>query len=241
MKRFVLLAVIASAAAVGGADDLQKNVVPAERQVKRAFRTFGKENGSPRVLYVGNSITRHGPKPDIGWTNDCGMAASSIEKDYVHVNAAMVAKVKPNAEFACLNVADSLERKFSDPGWKPETYFKDVKAFKADIVVFFFGANVAKSYDDDPSASPRSFKDAVLALRDYLDAGKTTFLIAEGFYIRPVLDAEKKAAAAARGDVFVTIDDFRRGADVHGRFNHPNDEGMQRIARRFFEAMATML
>jgi len=238
-KTFVI--VCALAAACTWADDLQKNVVPAERQVKKAFRTFGKENGSPRVLYVGNSITRHGPKPDIGWTNDCGMAASSIEKDYVHVNAAMVAKVKPHAEFACLNVAGSLERTFTDPDWNPETYFKDVKAFKPDIVVFFFGANVAKSYDDDPSASPRSFKDAVLTLRDYLDAGKTTFLISEGFYIRPVLDAEKKAAAAARGDVLVTIDDFRRGADVHGRFNHPNDEGMQRIARRFFEAMATML
>jgi hypothetical protein len=138
MKKTIVI-ICALAAAYTWADDLQKNVVPAERQVKRAFRTFGKENGSPRVLYVGNSITRHGPKPDIGWTNDCGMAASSIEKDYVHVNAAMVAKVKPNAEFACLNVADSLERKFSDPGWKPETYFKDVKAFKPDIVVFFFG------------------------------------------------------------------------------------------------------
>lgn len=233
--------VCAIAAACAFADDLQKNVVPAEHQVKKAFRAFGKENGSPRVLYVGNSITRHGPRPSIGWTNDCGMAASSVDKDYVHVNAAMVAKVKSNAEFAYLNVADSLERKFTDPGWKPETYFKDVKTFKPDIVVFFFGANVAKTYDANPPASPRSFKDAVLALRDYLDTGTTKFLISEGFYIRPVLDAEKKAAAAARGDVFVAIDDFRRGSDVHGRFNHPNDKGMQRIAQRFFEAMAAML
>ena len=130
-KTFAIVCALAAAYML--ADDLQKNVVPAEHQVKKAFRAFGKENGSPRVLYVGNSITRHGPKPSIGWTNDCGMAASSVDKDYVHVNAAMVAKVKPNAEFAYLNVADSLERKFTDPDWKPGTYFKDVKVFKPEF------------------------------------------------------------------------------------------------------------
>jgi len=128
VKRFVWVAVMVVTGVVYGADDLQKNVVPAENQVKKPFRAFGKENGSPRILYVGNSITRHGPKPEIGWTNDCGMAASSIDTDYGHVHAAMVARVKPDAAFAYLNVAGSFERKFTDPDWKPEACFREVRA-----------------------------------------------------------------------------------------------------------------
>ena len=37
------------------------------------------------ALFVGNSLTKCRPKPDIGWTNDCGMAASASENDYVHL------------------------------------------------------------------------------------------------------------------------------------------------------------
>ena len=78
----------------------------------------------------------------------------------------------------------------------------------------------------------------MLALRDYLNAsGKTKFYISEGFYIRPVLDAEKKAAAAKRGDTYVRMADIRSRADSHGRFNHPGDLGMRLIAERFHEAM----
>ena len=235
---FVCLAV--SAACAAGAPDFQKNIVPAQNQVRKAFCTFGAPTsaGGTRVLYVGNSITRHGPKPSMGWTNDCGMAASSIDKDYVHVNAVLVAEHDPKASFAYMNVAGTFERSFMEADWSPEKTFAEARAFNADRVVFFFGANVPKTYDADPSSAARSFGDAVLALRDYLNAsGKTKFYLSEGFYVRPVLDAEKKAAAAKRGDTYVRMDDIRTRTDTHGRFNHPGDLGMRLIAERFHEAM----
>ena len=38
-----------------------------------------------KVLFVGNSITLHGPKADIDWHGNWGMAATSADKDYVHL------------------------------------------------------------------------------------------------------------------------------------------------------------
>lgn len=44
------------------------------------------------VLIIGNSLTLHRPKPDIGWNGDWGMAASSSENDYVHKLASILEK-----------------------------------------------------------------------------------------------------------------------------------------------------
>ena len=49
-------------------------------------------DGDIKVLFIGNSITLHGVAPQIGWTNRWGMAASSQEKDYVHLVAAGIAR-----------------------------------------------------------------------------------------------------------------------------------------------------
>ena len=50
-------------------------------------------SGVRKILFVGNSITRHGPNPAIGWTNNWGMAASAEAKDYVHVVQSAVAEL----------------------------------------------------------------------------------------------------------------------------------------------------
>lgn len=60
---------------------MQENVIPAENQTKQAFYAPTEARRGLRVLFVGNSITRHGPKPEAGWHNDWGMAATAREKD----------------------------------------------------------------------------------------------------------------------------------------------------------------
>ena len=234
MKVTRLVATVACAAAFAGfaaQPDFDYNPVPAIGQ--NAQDVKGERNaGHPRVLILGNSVTRHGPKPSIGWTNDFGMAASSIEKDFVHVLAAAVKREFPAASFALANVAGTVERKFRQ-GLALEKDFGWMRDWKPDAVVMFFGANCPQDYDKQADGS---FGKAVEALRDFLDnGGKTRFLISEGFYIRPVLDAEKKAVAARHGDVFVPMDDIRSRKDVRGRFNHPSDNGMRLIAERFWD------
>ena len=55
---------------------IEKNNVSALRQIQNKNRVEIVDNaGKTRVLFVGNSITRHEPKPEIGWINDWGMAA----------------------------------------------------------------------------------------------------------------------------------------------------------------------
>ena len=85
----VLLATLAacgaSAAPDGTADDAAK-MNSGMMNPGRAIRTVEPIGGGGiRVLVYGNSIALHGPKPDIGWTNDWGMAASARGKDFAHL------------------------------------------------------------------------------------------------------------------------------------------------------------
>ena len=67
--------------------EIEKNTVKAENQLREnEFITFEKlENEGLRVMFLGNSITNHGIKEEIGWLAHHGMAASAKEKDYVHI------------------------------------------------------------------------------------------------------------------------------------------------------------
>lgn len=240
MKRPLLVltaATVALTSFAAGNPDHDANPVPAIGQNAADVRGAG-DAGHPRILFIGNSITRHGPRPSIGWTNDFGMAASSIDRDYVHQTAKMVRESFPTASFALSNVAGSLERKFQK-GMEIEKDFGWMRGWKPDAVIFFFGANVPKDYDKNPDGG---FGKAVEALRNYLDnGGKTKFLISEGFYVRPVLDAEKKAVAERHGDTFVKMGDISARNDVRGRFNHPSDNGMRLIAERFWSELKPVL
>lgn len=40
------------------------------------------------LVFVGNSITKNGPAPEIGWNGDWGMAASAQTKDHAHLTSA---------------------------------------------------------------------------------------------------------------------------------------------------------
>lgn len=227
---------IAPAAAVFSGSWVE-NPVPAIGQNAADVRGSS-HAGHPRILFLGNSITRHGPRPSIGWTNDCGMAASSAEKDYVHVLAGKIRKEFPVASFALANVAATFERKFQ-AGLDLEGDFGWMRDWQPDAVIMFFGANCPTNYD---SQADGSFGRAVDELRGFLsNGGKTRFLISEGFYARPVLDAEKRAVAERHGDVVVPMNDIRSRTDVRGRFNHPSDEGMRLIAERFWDRLEPVI
>ena len=111
-----------------------------------------------RILFLGNSLTLHGPKAEIGWAGNWGMAASGQEKDHVHLlTAAIVARtggqlvLEPKPIDASksvenvLNIANILEREYAT--YEAARIRKQLD-WKANIVVLQCGENVpAKDFD----------------------------------------------------------------------------------------------
>ncbi len=216
----------------------QENIVSSVNQNEVDEFLFPNKDSKLRILFVGNSITKHAIMPSIGWTRDCGMAASDIDHDYVHVMVKMIKeKYDPNVSYAMLQVAN-YERQFMQI--TPDELYpeKMAQSFGADIILFFFGANVPKTYDPMPDEEkPKRFAQAYEDLRTHLKTENNTIFHSMGFYIRPVLEKEKLEVIEKYGDTYIDISDIRERDDTHGMFNHPGDLGMQVLAERFFSVL----
>ena len=211
--------------------DLQENIVPAKGQTFVPFIPPKEETGGLRVLFLGNSFTYHRPRPEIGWNRSCGMAASCLDNDYVHRLMARIRTVHPDAVNAIHSTSFLIERNLED--YHPQRFCESL-AWKPDVVICFFGENVPKDRPEDVPA----YGEAIQSLRSYLGAdGHATFFWVGCFYQRPELDEQKKKAAEAFGDPYISLADLSNREDVHGDFNHPNDFGMDLIAQRIWEAI----
>lgn len=212
--------------------DYQENIIPPFNQNEGDNFLYENPDSKVRIIFAGNSIAKHAPRPESGWLNDCGMAASSIDKDYVHLIAKKIKEYDPNVSFGIAQVAAHERRFFTE---EPSLNYKPSHDFNANIVIMFYGANVSKDYDTMENP-PKTFAQGYEDMRNYLSHdGKAAVFHSMGFYIRPNLDEEKKQVADKYGDPFIDISDIRSRDDSHGRFNHPSDEGMAAIADRFWE------
>lgn len=210
----------------------QENIIPALNQNK--VSVFDKQgNNGLKILFVGNSITRHYPKPEVGWFNDCGMAASSIEKDYVHLLMDKVYTLDRDASFQIAQVA-GYEWRFLQQLPNELLEWQRAADYEADIIIMFFGANVQKEYDTDPNPAI-TFEKAYENMRNFFAKNPNAIVLhSQGFYIRPKLDEEKKAVAEKYGDEFISLEHIIHRDETHGMFNHPSDLGMQEIADTFW-------
>lgn len=212
--------------------DLQENIVPAFNQNDGNIFLYENQNSKIKILFVGNSITKHSPKADIGWHNDCGMAASSVDKDYVHLLIKKIMQYDPNVSFGIAQVAE-FERTFFEKSASDD--YADAAKWQPDIIIMYFGANVSRDYDTMENPK-KTFAIAFEDMRNLLsNNGKAKVLISMGFYKRPRLEEEKRAVAEKYGDIFVDMTDIMNAEETHGMFNHPSDYGMQKIADRFWE------
>lgn len=214
-------------------EQIEKNTVSAVGQIKNnPHITFeGNPAGHPRILFIGNSITRHGVLESIGWYNDFGMAASSKDKDYVHLVKAKALEKYPETS-VCICQASEWERGYYTEGWTYDR-FAAAREYSADYIVFRLIENIPRE-DFDHGLFAKSVRDFLAYVNP---DGKAKIIITTGFWRHPgdtdlIRIAEEDGYALADLGVLGDNDEMKAlGLFEHeGVANHPGDKGMAAIA-----------
>ncbi len=196
-----------------------------------------------KVLFLGNSITKHGPKADIDWSGNWGMAATAEANDYVHlVTKALTEKAGAAPEVMVKNIAD-FERAYS--GYDIATKMKDVIEFKADLIILAIGENVpGLKTAEDKTKLQASITSLLSALKG---ERKPTILVRSCFWANAAKDEALQQASTAVGGVYVDISSLSKDEANYGRSerpykhagvaNHPGDKGMAAIAAALVKAV----
>ena len=211
--------------------DLSFLPAPTLKENKPAAREY-------RILFKGNSITRHGTNPQIkatlGWDRRCGMAASSEARDYAHL------------------LAERIQRTMSDRPVRIEFSTPDVaegeteKNFHPDLVILQTGEHSLPG-DKSVEEFERLYRAVVASLKKF-PAG--TQLIAVEIWAptngKPyegkslILRNLQRKICAENGIPTVSVERYAsdpscRGAgEHHGVRWHPNDKGMAGYANAIF-------
>ena len=196
-----------------------------------------------KILFLGNSITLHGPAPSIGWTGNWGMAASSEAADYVHLVTAKIAKATGTTpKIMVRNIAD-FERGYET--FDVATKFKPELEFKADLVIVAIGENVADlSSDEARTKYAASFSRLLSTLQS---EGRPTIFVRSSFWPNAAKDESMRSASVEAGVKFVDIAKLgldptnaassERKIEHAGVAGHPGDKGMRAIADALFAAI----
>lgn len=223
---------------------LRKNTVPADRQLKETdmVRFYNLGGTGKRVMFIGNSITLHAPRPEIGWHYNWGMAASSAENDYVHRLMAEISQLEKDPVFCVCQVA--LWETNYKQGESQFHLFENARNFQADILVARFNENAVVGENE-----PELYKAQLLKLLQYLNPeGNGKLILTTGFWRHPADNAVAEAATQM-GWPLVTLNDLGERDEMKalGQFEHrgvsvhPGDLGMKTIAERIFSVLKEYL
>lgn len=196
------------------------------------------------VLVFGNSITQCNQYPAVGWYGNWGMAASSKDKDFIHLleaeykvhnpDVTVIPSILVNWEVAHSSIALSV--------------LDSSLALKPDLIIVRLGENIQ---------SVTNLHDSFERLIDYIHVGvpDARIIITGVFWRNDAIDEIFSDVAASRGLLFIPLSQLDKsenksfiGASVlneqgvpykithQGVAEHPGDLGMQRIASLIYSA-----
>ena len=189
-----------------------------------------------KIIFLGNSITNHGPAPQIGWTGSWGMAASAKEKDYAHLVVQGLCgegNTPPEAKF--INIA-AFERNYET--YDVSAQLKEAIDFAPEMIVVAIGENVAELKTEQAQAS---FKSNLLKLlAAFKKENSPRIIIRSSFWANKVKDDILKEVAEEVNGTYVDISSLckdeanyvrsERDFQHQGVAAHPGDKGMKAIA-----------
>jgi len=196
-----------------------------------------------RILFLGNSITLHPPALAIGWNGNWGMAASTADKDYVHLVLKAVSETAGKVpESAVTNIA-SFERRCDT--YDTDDELKRELAFKPNIVIVAIGENVPALASHQ---AKQTFKASLTRLLRKLKQNSSPIIIVRScFWQDQAKDRILEQACSEVGGVFVdssalgrdegNIARSERKFSHDGVAGHPGDKGMRAIADKILDAL----
>jgi hypothetical protein len=196
-----------------------------------------------KILFLGNSITLHEPKPEIGWTGSWGMAASAADKDYVHLVArALARELGSSPEIRVRNIAD-FERDYT--GYDVDGKLAGLFVFDPDLVVLAIGENVPAL--ENAGAEARFQAGVTGILRCALAKRHPLVVVRSCFWADASKDRALRQACEEAGGVFVDAGPLgrepanaarsERSFAHDGVAGHPGDRGMQALADLIVKAV----
>lgn len=197
-----------------------------------------------KILFLGNSITLHGPAPAIGWSGNWGMAASAQEKDFVHIVTSSLSKATGTTPQVMVKNIAQFERQYAT--YDADEKLKDAFGFGADLVIVAIGENVPALKSDEAKSQFGG------GLRKLLRGLKTdqhpVIVVRSCFWSNQAKDQILKQACQEAGGIFVDIGKLGKDEANYARSErefkhkgvagHPGDKGMQAIADAILDALA---
>ncbi len=218
------------------------NTVSSKNQLTDDKRiTIVREEGSKhKVLFVGNSITRHAPKPSIGWEHDWGMAASAKEKDYVHLVVKGLKERYGTIDYCIAQMAD-WECQYTNTEEILNEYYQPAREFGADIVIIRICENIKAEMHEEVSCKP--YFDQMIRFM-VTDATKQV-IVTDSFWRKDSIEQVILEIIEERGYTYCKLKglelDERTMAfglfEHQGVAAHPGDYGMACIAERILECV----
>ncbi len=196
-----------------------------------------------RILFLGNSITKHGPKKDIGWSGNWGMAATAEKNDFVHLVTDALTKAGDKPCETMIRNISGFERDYADYDLKP--LLEEALEFDPDLVILAIGENVPKLESSEDSAQ------FARHTQKWLEELKTddgpVIVVRSCFWANEARDEALRKVCDEVGGIFVDIGELgaeesnyarsEREIDHKGVAAHPGDKGMQAIADAIIRAL----